>query len=417
MRQALVLTLLMTAGGAWAGQVDRDWTQWGGPRRDFSVRCGPLADKWPEAGPRELWSRPLGMGHSTILYDDGRLYTMYRHPEKEQDIVIALDARSGETIWETAYDSPSKPDQLVDFGPGPHSTPLLVNGKLFTVSATARLNALDASTGKILWSHDLMAEYEASHLGRGYGGSAVDYKNLIILNVGGKDVGYAAFDQDTGEVVWKTEAFGGGYPSPFIVEIDGQPQVIVAASNNRAGLDPQTGKVLWQHTVPDKDKATMTTPLFVPPGTLFNTAAYGCGARALQIKHSGDDWQVEELWFNPKMRVQHGNVVRDGKWVYGSSGDFGPAFLCAINLEDGELAWRERGFPKSTMLLADGKLIILDEKGRLALAKTKADGIEVISEAQVLEERAWTTPTLIDQTLFLRDYKTIKALDLGPGAG
>ena len=117
-----------------------DWRRWGGPQGDFMADSTGLAESWPETGPRELWSRPLGAGHTSILMDDGRLFTMYRESQGEgggeplitREVVIALDAASGETLWEYAYESKN---QDFDQGAGPHATPLLVDGRLFTVGS------------------------------------------------------------------------------------------------------------------------------------------------------------------------------------------------------------------------------------------------------------------------------------------
>ena len=112
----------------------------------------------------------------------------------------------------------------------------------------------------------------------------------------------------------------------------------------------------------------------------------------------------------------HGNAVRIGDHVYGSSGDLGPAYLMAVDLTNGELKWRERGFSKATLLLADGTLIILDEDGNLAVATATPEKLEVHARAKVLQRLAWTVPTLIGTLLYLRDEHTFKCLDLGIAA-
>ena len=108
--------------------------------------------------------------------------------------------------------------------------------------------------------------------------------------------------------------------------------------------------------------------------------------------------------------------IRDrGDFIYGSSGGFGPAFITALDLRSGTVAWKERGFSRAHLLYADGKLILLDEDGNLVLAQVSPTGMTVHSRAEVLTGRSWTAPTLAGTTLFLRDRLVIKALDLGPG--
>lgn len=392
------------------------WTQWGGPRRDFTSDAIGLAEKWPESGPPKIWSREIGNGHSSILVDGDFLYTMCRRGD--QDAVLAVHADTGKTAWEFKYDAPTKPRMRLDFGPGPHSTPLIVGERIFTIGATVLFHCLNKRTGAVLWSHDLMEELGASHVGRGYAASPIAYRDLVILNVGGPDTGLAAFRQDTGEVVWKSEKFSPSVSSPILAKINGEDHLISALGTNRVGLDPATGKPRWKTTVNLDIPALMSTPVMVAPNRVFYTAAYGCGSRVLEITKDGDGYEATELWHNKKLRVQHANVVQIGDFVYGTSGDFGPAILVAMNVKTGKVAWRKRGFPKSTILLVDGKLLMLDEDGRLTLATASPEGLEIHAQAQVLSaegHKTWTVPTLVGTRLYLRDFEQIMALELGVG--
>jgi outer membrane protein assembly factor BamB len=412
--------LIMVASG-WIAPATAQWTQWGGPHRDFSCDSTGLADAWPEEGPREVWSREIGTGHSSIVVDDETLYTMCRRDD--QDAILAINAHTGETVWETQYDAPAKPDMALDYGPGPHSTPLIVGDRVFTVGAMVHFHCLDKKTGKTLWSHDLVEEMGTSYLLRGYGASPIAYRDTVILTVGPQRpsetaAGIAAFRQDTGEVVWTANGFGGGYSSPILVRVNGEDQLIVALGADRAGLDPATGEIRWRTTVDFQSYGIMATPLWVEPDKLLCSAGYGGGTRLFKIGVNDEgEYSAEELWHYRKMQVVHGTMARVGDFLYGSShGSFGPAFMMALDLKTGEPAWRKRGFAKANVLYADGKLIILDEEGQLALATATPDDLEIRSQAKVLERLSWTAPTLVGTTLYLRDLHTIKALDLSAEA-
>jgi outer membrane protein assembly factor BamB len=391
-----------------------DWTQWGGPDRNFMPTATGLAAKWPDAGPKQLWTRELGPGHSAVSVESGVLYTMYR--KGDQDVVAALQASDGRTLWESAYDAPAKPDMLLDFGPGPHSTPLIVGDRVFVTSALVICTALDKKTGKILWSHDLMKDFNASHVGRGYGPSPIAYKDLVILPAGGKDTGVVAYKQADGALAWKTPPMRATQSSLILAKINGEDHLIGGMGVDRFGLDPASGEFRWRTQVDAQSATMMSTPLFLPPDRVFFSAAYGAGSYLFQIKPKDSGYDAEKLWFDPKTKVQHATVVTDGRTIFGSSGDFGPAFLMGVDLKEGRPLWRERGFAKANLLRADGKLIILDEEGNLALATADEHGLNVISKFKPLDEKAWTVPTLVGTTLYLRDNKHIMAYEIGAKA-
>src|SRR6185503_11657257 len=152
----IALFFLMPATTALA----QDWAQWGGPHRNFISETKGLATTWPAAGPRRLWQRELGEGYSAIAVEHGMLFTMYRKGDNE--VAIAIDAATGKTVWEYSYAAPFSPEYDMSNGPGPHATPLVSGNMVFTSGATGKLHCLDKKTGKLLWSHDLIKEFQGT---------------------------------------------------------------------------------------------------------------------------------------------------------------------------------------------------------------------------------------------------------------
>ena len=144
---------------AWAQSTD--WAQWGGPHRDFKSDVTGLAASWPTSGPRRLWSRELGDGYSAIAIEAGRLYTMYRRGE--QDVIVALEAATGKTLWEYRYDAPFTKEYVLEQGPGPRSMPLVVGNQVYAAGATGKFHCLDKHTGKVIWAHDLVQEFNGGY--------------------------------------------------------------------------------------------------------------------------------------------------------------------------------------------------------------------------------------------------------------
>lgn len=420
----LVAALLIVAGTA-PGFVS-SWSQWGGPTRDFKAPSTGLAARWGETGPRELWSRPLGDGYSAIVVDGGALYTMYR-PVKgliasvvarvtgstsDPEVVIALDAATGRTLWEHTYSAPLLPDMGMEHGPGPHSTPLVVGNLLYAPGVTGKLHALDKKAGRVVWSHDLWQDLGGMKQGRGYACSPIAYGSTVILTLGGRGQAVAAFDQQTGRVVWKNGNFVPSPSSPLLINVDGQEQLIIFHTSGVAGLDPKSGATYWNHAHPTQYGLNISTPVWGEGNLLFLSSAYNGGSRVLELRQAASQTTVKELWYSNRMRLHIGNAMRLGDLVLGASGDFGPAIFTAVNVRTGQAAWQERGLARASSVYADGKLILLDEDGVLALARPDAQGLNIQSKAQVLSNRSWTIPTLVGTKLYLRDRVNIKALEL-----
>ena len=397
------------------------WTQWGGPTRDFMVASTGLASSWPAAGPKRLWSRAFGEGHSMILAEGSRLYSMYRpaSPSRgrfaQEEVVIALDAESGRTIWEHRYASPTAGLDYSE-GAGPHATPLIIGNRLIVAGSRREFFALDKGTGKVLWSHDFMKEYNAPDIDRGMANSPLLFNDAVIVPIGGKGQAVGAFNPATGALLWKAGDVEYSPASPILIVVDGQQQLIVFGGDRIAGMDPVDGRTLWTHPHRTDWGLNISNPVWsASDRLLLFSSAYGTGSRALELRQTAGKTNVTERWAVNRVRVHIGTIIRIGDTAYMSSGDFGPAFLTAVNTKTGAIAWQDRAFARAQLLYADGKLILLDEDGTLGLATVSPQGLKVLARAQILENLAWTPPTLVGTTLYVRDRNTIAAYDLGHG--
>jgi outer membrane protein assembly factor BamB len=358
-----------------------------------------------------LWSRDLGEGYSAIVVESGRLYTMQRKGDEE--VVVCLDAATGETIWETPYAASPAEGHVHQFGAGPRATPLVAGDSVYTIGVSGRLNALEKQTGKIVWSQDLWgSELGGNKLDHGYSSSPIDYKDTIIALVGGKDASIVAFDKKSGKAAWKATGFENSYSTPRVLDVDGEQQLVTFMAEHLVGVDPDDGKVLWQYPHTNTWKQNISMPVMADANTLLLSSPEA-GAKGLRLTHEEGKTKVEEIWSTRKIQFYHVTTVRDGDWVYGSTGTREPTFMAAINIKTGEIAWRERGFAKANCVMADGRLIILDEDGNLALAQASPKGLSVLSRTQLFDEVAWTVPTVVGRTLYVRDKSKILALDLG----
>jgi len=410
---ALMSVLTAAAALCLATDVMAQWTQWGGSDQDFIADSKGLANDWPTEGPKQLWSRELGDGYSAILVEDGKLYTMYRKDGKET--VISLDAATGKTVWEYGYDESTAEGHEKRFGEGPRATPLIVGDRLYTIGVAGQMNCLDKRTGKVQWSHELWGdEFGGNKMMHGYASSPIAYKDNVIALVGAadKNSGIVAFNQETGEVAWRNLAFKNSYSTPKILKVHGEDQLVTFMATEVIGADPDTGELKWSFEHKNQWEQNVCMPVITDQDILFISSP-NAGARGLKIVKNGDKFDVEEVWSSRKIQFYHVTAVQQGDTIYGSTGTMGPAFLASVNINTGEINWRKRGFAKASMVMADGKFIILDEDGKLGLATATPEEFNVLSEANVLDKVAWTVPTVVGKTMFARDLKNIIAFDLG----
>src|SRR5688572_31641448 len=317
------------------------WTQWGGPHRDFTTQATGLADSWPATGPKVLWKRTLGEGYSSLLEEDGVIYTLYGR--RGEEVVLAADARTGKTLWEHATPVTFR-SAYPEMGIGPHASGLVVGDRLFTVGVTGRLQCLDKRTGKVIWSHHLWLDLKGSRVDYGYASSPLAFRKTIIVPVGGVDNALAAFEQSDGKLIWKKGAAGNAYSSPVLINVGGLEQAAVLMNGTVFAVNPHNGDLQWSAKHVAEYGISVSTPLWSPGNLLFVTAAYGAGSRMLELTREGDRTIKKELWYSSKLRIIHGNAQLIDNVLYFSNGDKGPAPMAAVQVRTGEILWQDRAF-------------------------------------------------------------------------
>lgn len=401
----LTLTLAAFVCGA---PAHAQWTQWGGPARDFCLP-GPPPAAWPDSGPKKLWSRPLGAGYTSILVDRGSLYTMYRTPD-DREVVIGMSAADGTTRWEHGYEARLSEDASTDFGRGPNATPLLADGRLYTVGFTGALLALDARDGRVLWSRSL-PEMNGTKLIFGYSSSPLAYKDTVILPLGGAGQAVVALDQKTGDVRWKSETFDNTYSSPVLIDVGGSPQLAVVMTKEIVGLDPQDGRLLWTHPLRNQWDTHVFTPVSLGDGKLFVSSFEQ--SELLQLAREGDATKVTRLWSNEKRGFGQTTAVRVDDVIVGSSGSSRAAFLTGLDAKTGAELWRTRDFKLANCVSIGPRVLVADEEGTVALVDVARTAPSVACRAaDVLHSRMWTAPSVADGVAYLRDQTEILALAL-----
>lgn len=389
-----------------------DWPQWRGPTRNAVSTETGIATDWKTQPPKELWKAKVGTGFSSVAVARG--WAFVAGNRDETDTLYAFDAASGEEKWKHAY--PCTLGSLRHEG-GPYATPTVDGNRVYQLSKIGQLFCLDADTGKVVWQINVAEATGTSPPNYGYSSSPLMAGNLLILNVG---IAGAAVDKRTGKVVWKSAnaappGEGGppagaprrgprgrsgsgsarpGHASPLAYGIDGQQGVAVLSQGQIVGLNPANGSVLWRQKLPTQGLCyKIADPTFFGDRFLI-TASYGNFCALFQLKGG----KVSQVWEKGAVLSKFLNpVLVDGHVVCGHR----EKTLRCVELETGDVKW-EQDFAGS-ILLVEGRGLILTTKGDLILADIGPAGYKELTRATVLSGKCWTAPALAGGRVYCRN--------------
>ncbi len=379
-----------------------DWPQWRGPNRDGISSETGLLKTWPASGPKVLWRAGSGEGYSGIVVSQGRGFTSYGVGNNE--VVVAFEASTGKELWRATIDDKFENDQ----GNGPRSTPTVEGEMLFALSAQSHLVALSVKDGKKIWEHDLRAEYGARIPRWGVSTVPLVEGNMLLVDVGGK-TGHSvmAFNKTNGAVIWKSETDVPGYSAPIAVTVNGMRKILAFTGTALVGLAANDGRSLWRYAWETEYDVNAATPVFIAPDKVFIASDYGKGSALLQMQTNNGKAGVREVWRSREMKNHFSSSVLYQNHLYG----FDDAFLTCLDLATGAPKWQQRGFNKGSLLLADGHLVVLGERGNLALVEASPASYREKANVQILNGRCWTMPTLANGKLYLRNQSAMLCLD------
>ncbi len=404
-RLAGVGAFLLLVGGTTLGA--QDWPHFLGPERDGHYSGPPLDRDWPGGAPRELWRRPVGEGFAGPVVSGGRVLLFHRLRDRE--VLEALDAETGDSLWR--YDYPSSYRDDFGFDEGPRSAPVVAGDRVYTFGAQGQMHAVDLETGNGVWRVDTRARFRFRKAFFGAAGSPLVEDGRVIANIGGPDAGIAAFDADSGEVLWTVAGEEASYSSPVAATFDGLRHALFFTRDNFVSLDPASGRERFRRSWRARIRASVNaaTPL-VTDDLVFVSAQYGTGAGLFRVARSG----LDELWRSNDVMSNHyaTSVHRDG-YLYGYHGrqEFGPS-LRAVALETGDVAWDVPRFGAGSVLLAGDLLVVMRESGDLMLAQASPEAFTPVARARLLRGTVRAYPALAGGRFYVRNDDTLLAVSL-----
>jgi outer membrane protein assembly factor BamB len=407
---ALLLTLGLTLTLRAA-----DWPQWLGARRDGGTT--EAVEPWKDA-PKELWRAKAGPGFSSPAVAGGRVFVHARVPGREREEVFALDARSGNELWRTAYDRAPYKSVL---NTGPQATPSVAGNRVYTFGITGVLSCYTADGGKQVWQVDTFKKLGASLPRFGVCCSPLVIGNRVLVAVGGKGSSVVAFDADSGEVAWQALDEPASTSSPVLFAAGGKkaravPDVVFMTTLRVVGLNPLDGTVNWEFALPFQPSGTAPTP--VVAGELIVTSTMTNGSTAIRVTAS-DTPAAEKAWQAKDLSgyFSSGSATRDRVFLVTNTLQPLPrADLACVDLATGKQLWKKEGvgyFHFGVIRTGNGKLLVLDDAGTLKLLDATAGEYRELCSAKVCGSNL-VTPALSDGRLYARDDQGIVCVQLTP---
>lgn len=424
-----------------------DWPRFLGPQGDGTSTEQGLLATFPSDGPPRLWDRTVGTGYSAPSVRDGWL--VLHHREGDEEIVEAMDAGTGATRWR--HPAPSRFTDPYGYNNGPRSTPVLTAERCYTFGAEGRLLCLELATGREIWSRETGREWQVPEAFFGVGSSPLLEAGKLLVMVGGMpDAGVVAFDPADGHTLWESvgrrtwegtpktgwrgepavdwadEDKQASYATPVAATIHGRRHVLCFTRQGLVSVDPNDGEVNFKYWFRSNVSQSVNamTPVVREDQILISSAYYRQGSVMLRVAPEGRS--ASPTWRDLVLEVHWSTPILHEGFLYAFSGRNEPdaRFRC-VEFATGRLAWeRDERWRRNTrqpavygrgsIILADGRLIVLGEGGLLGLFRPDPSAPVELARHQVpdLQYPCWTAPVLAAKRLYLRSEDRLICLDL-----
>lgn len=404
--------------------TDSGWPHHRGPQYNAHSAERDLANSWPAEGPPVLWMREIGHGYSGLIAVGNRLYTQTQ--SLTEQAVLALDADTGRTIWERRYGWPYDPGGMY---PGPRATPTWSDGRLYIAAPDGLVQCLRAADGHTLWSININEEFKGRGTEFGYACSPFVEEGKVILPVGGPSAAVVALDAENGATVWASGDAPASYCSALPINFGGKRQVVAFLQNELAGFDLPSGRQIWHESYSHGYDEHSACPLYDEP--YLRTMQPFRGGSSLYVIEAGEhdadatgesSVRIRPVRHDARMSNDVASSVLVNGYVYGfdlrdiQTNRHRPSrgqFRC-MDFKTGEILWSSDRPGHATIVVADGKLLLLNDRGEVLLVRANPECYEELARAEVFHgEICWTAPSLYRSRLYLRSPTRAACLYVG----
>jgi len=378
-----------------------DWPRWRGPDLNGTSKEKGWTLDWPKEAPPLLWRANVSTGFSAVAVAQGRLFTLGNSNEAE--MVWCLNGATGRQLWRHTYACPS--DAEYHEG-GPGATPTVDGSRVYTLGKRGHLFCLEAATGKVVWQMNVTNDLGAMKPRWGFAGSPLVEGDLLIVNAGAAGT---ALDKLTGRPVWTSGTNAPGYATPVPFTAGGERCAALFTAKALVGVRVSDGKELWRHPWATKWEINAADPIVV--GQRLFISSFDRGGALLDVSAR----PPKVVWENQAMANNFNSCVFVDGFLYGVYGHTDHPYrdLRCLDAATGEVKWKYEGLGLGSLMAADGKLIVLSDKGELAIAEATPTAFKPLARAHVLGGRCWTVPVLANGRLYCRNATgTLICLDV-----
>jgi outer membrane protein assembly factor BamB len=387
-----------------------DWPGFRGPARDARIFDLSFETDWEENPPREIWRRAVGPGWSSFAVAGDLVFTQEQRGVRE--VVVCYSLSDGREIWaqgtEDRFDEPAA-------GPGPRATPTFDRGRIYAVGANGTVQCLDAADGERLWQRNLQQDVEAPLPTWGFSSSPLVVGRTVVVFAGGAD-GRAAvgYERETGEMLWSAGQGALSYSSGHLARIGDVDQVLISSDIGVEALDPQDGRLIWEHRWPTTQMPRIVQPVVLDDDSVIVATGYGYGSRRLSLeRQSAGDWIVRELWTSRFLKPYFNDLVCHEGSCYG----FDNKIFTGIDAGDGRRHWKGGRYGHGQVVLFPEMdlLLVLTEQGQVVLLEATPEAHREVGRFQALAGKTWNHPVVTQGKLLLRNGEEAACFEL-PGA-
>ena len=248
------------------------------------------------------------------------------------------------------------------------------------MSGLGKVVCMNAENGTLLWSVDLLKDYDGRNITWGMTENLLIEDNMLFCTPGGVNANVIALDRNTGKLIWKSKGNGekSAYCSPALIRLPKAKVLVTITEYSIIGIDALSGKFLWRLPQTNEHNVHANTPLY-NNGYLYCFSGYGRGG--VKIKVSDDGSKITEVWRNTSLDSRMGGAELLNGRIYGP-GDYSRKWVC-LDWETGNELFYSTMMTIGNLIYADGKLYCYSQGGKVGLVEPTSDSFKLISSFSV----------------------------------